>query len=231
MKISVVVFVWNMEKTLKKSIDSIIKNIEAFNYECILVDGNSDDESKNICLDYQKTNTNVTYIKLTQYDENKMWNLGLNYATGDYIYFTKGCTFLCENFIQDALNYLDINPDTDVYIRNYQNLVQNKLIPIYHFFETQKIGPRLPMCIFRKSAINSIQFIGNSTEHVFSGKVIYTHKYYFERNNVNSFIDTEYYGNYPKLTRCNMYSHLNWIEYSRNEINEYIKNINNYEKL
>lgn len=225
MKASIIVFVWNMEDTLRKSIDSIIDNIGIDDYECILVDGNSDDESREICLEYQKYNKKITYIKLNEYDENKIWNTGIKYSNGEYLYFIKGCTYLTKGFINNAVEYLDENIDTNVFIRNYKVINRdNKIMDFFHFFEDANIGPRLSMCVFRKSSIQEM-FSGEfCSEPIFSGKIVRTQKYYYEKDNLNSFIDTEKYSNRPFLYKTEIAPIcINWIEYTQEKLNEYQK--------
>jgi len=231
MKISIIVFVWNMENTLSQSIDSILNSINTDEYEIILINGNSSDKSENICLEYQKNYKTVTYIKLNEYNENKVWNAGLRYSTGEYVYFLKGCTYLCENFINDAIEYLDKNNNINVFIRNYKVLLENNNIEnFYHFFETAYVGPRLSMCIFRKKCIVDEFCEKTCQEPIFSGKIVFTNNYYFEKNNTNSFIDTSDYTKTPFLYEYNMSSNFDWIEYTKYNIEEYKKRIN-YEKL
>lgn len=226
MKISVIMFVWNMEEHLRKSIDSIIDNIGIEDYECILVDGNSDDKSQEICLEYQKNNKKITYIKLNEYDENKIWNLGLKYSTGEYVYFIKGCTFLNENFINEAVQYLDDNPDTSTYIRNYKMLTEDGNIMDYrHFFEAVGVGPRLSMCVFKKSCIKEYFINQTCSEPIFTGKIIYTNKYYYDRENLNSFIDTRSYIAKPFLYQLTAAEHIDWIKYTVEKIKEYKEKI------
>lgn len=224
MKISIIVFVWNMANILNDSINSIIENVGTDDYECILVDGNSNDDSQHICLEYQKNNKKFTYIKLPQYDENKMWNLGLRYSTGEYVYFTKGCTYLCKNFINNAIQFLDNNTYISTFIRNYKMYNSNDVTNFYHFFEESYIGPRLPMCVFRKKCIGDIEFSDVPIENIFSGKIIYTTKYYFEKDNTNSFIDTQQYTNKPVTGEGLIAQYLDWIEYTKSKILDYVKN-------
>ena len=80
------------------------------------------------------------------------------------------------------------------------------------------------MCVFRKKCIGNIEFSDVPIENIFSGKIIYTTKYYFEKDNTNSFIDTQQYTNKPATGEGLIAQYLDWIEYTKSKILDYVKN-------
>ncbi len=87
---SVIMAIYNTENYLKESIESIIKQNIDFkeNIELILVDDGSTDNSKEICLEYQKKfPNNITYIYQEHEGQAKARNRGLKIASGKYINF------------------------------------------------------------------------------------------------------------------------------------------------
>ena len=60
-KVSVIVPVYNAEKYLKECVDSIV-NQTYNNFEVILVNDGSIDNSKNICEEYEKKYENIKVI-------------------------------------------------------------------------------------------------------------------------------------------------------------------------
>lgn len=87
MKLSYIVPVYNVEKYLRKCIDSILA--QSFDdYEIILVDDASPDSCPIICDEYEKKNPGV--IKVIHQENRGLSgarNSGLKQACGDYIYF------------------------------------------------------------------------------------------------------------------------------------------------
>ena len=85
-KISVIIPIYNMEKLLNRSLDSV-KNQSYQNLEVIMVDDGSTDTSAEICRDYAAKDPRFHYF----YEENSgpsaARNLGLEKCTGDYIAF------------------------------------------------------------------------------------------------------------------------------------------------
>lgn len=89
-KISVIIPVFNAEKDLKQSMDSIINQTFGFeDIELILVDDASTDNSKEIIKSYQKQYENIKLVELSQNSglPGKPRSLGIDYATADYIVF------------------------------------------------------------------------------------------------------------------------------------------------
>ena len=87
---SVIMAIYNTENYLRESIKSLINQDINFkeNIELILVDDGSTDNSKEICLEYQKKfPNNITYIYQEHEGQAKARNRGLKIASGKYINF------------------------------------------------------------------------------------------------------------------------------------------------
>lgn len=106
-KISVIVPIYNVEKYLKKCLDSIINQDEP-NIEIILIDDKSTDKSLEIAREYEKNNSNV---KLFCNSKNSglsfTRNRGLEESTGDYISFIDSDDFIPQNFYSSLFNKSD----------------------------------------------------------------------------------------------------------------------------
>lgn len=88
-KVSVIVPLFNAEKTIEECIDSLINQTILDDLEIIIVDDCSTDNSRNIVSRYEaKYPDNILFIKL---DKNSgpgnARNIALEYATGEYIGF------------------------------------------------------------------------------------------------------------------------------------------------
>lgn len=104
-KISIVVAVYNAEKTLKKCVDSLL-NQTYNNIEIILVNDCSKDNSLDICNEYSKANDNV---KVISYDRNygvsDTRNNGIDNSTGEYICFVDSDDYVESNYIEVLYYY------------------------------------------------------------------------------------------------------------------------------
>ncbi len=100
-KFSVIIPVYNIEKYIKKCINSILEQSYK-NFEIIVVDDGSTDES-NLLINNINDNR-IRIIKKNNGGLSSARNEGIKYVTGDYIWFVDG-----DDYIEpDALNKLNI---------------------------------------------------------------------------------------------------------------------------
>ena len=85
---SVVIPIYNCEKYLDETINSIVKQTIGFkNIELILVNDGSTDNSEQICLKYKNKYKNIIYIKQENAGVAEARNKGLEIASGELINF------------------------------------------------------------------------------------------------------------------------------------------------
>ena len=98
-KISVIVPIYNVEKYLKKCLDSII-NQTFKEFEIILVDDGSTDNSEMICKEYRRKDSRIVYLKKNNGGLSDARNYGLDYANGEYVAFIDSDDYLEKNFLE-----------------------------------------------------------------------------------------------------------------------------------
>ncbi|MBS6469949.1 MAG: glycosyltransferase [Bacteroides sp.] len=105
MKLSIITINFNNEKGLKKTLESV--SIQTYkNFEFIIIDGGSTDNSVNIIKEYQPI---ITYW-LSEPDKGiyNAMNKGIAQAHGEYcIFMNSGDTFYDASTIEKSLPYLD----------------------------------------------------------------------------------------------------------------------------
>jgi len=86
MDISIIIPVYNVEKYLRRCLDSVLqqKNISM---EIILVDDGSTDSSSNFCEEYVACHSNIKCIHIENSGPSTAKNIGYNEATGKYVAF------------------------------------------------------------------------------------------------------------------------------------------------
>lgn len=103
--ISVIVPVYNGEKTLQRCVDSIIKNTVK-DIEIILVENGSTDQTLKICQAYSNQYENIETIVADVKGLSHARNLGMNAAKGDWIAFVDADDYISpvmyERFLQKA---------------------------------------------------------------------------------------------------------------------------------
>lgn len=130
-KVSVIVPVYNTEKYLEKSINSIV-NQTYKNLEILLIDDGSTDRSFEICKKFAQKDNRVIPIHKENSGVSETRNLGISYATGKYAIFVDSDDILPLNSIKDMYEVAKKN-NSDLVIgmininnKNCDNLENNK---------------------------------------------------------------------------------------------------------
>lgn len=123
MKISVITINYNNADGLKKTIESVI--CQSYNdYEFIIIDGGSIDNSQDIILQYQNQ---ITYW-VSEPDKGiyNAMNKGISKATGDYcIFMNSGDCFYDSEVIY---NFITLNLNEDIVVGNIFSSKSNKVL-------------------------------------------------------------------------------------------------------
>lgn len=183
--ISVIVPVYNVEKYLRRCIDSILAQTFT-DFELLLIDDGSTDDSGNICDEYAKKDTRVRIFHRENGGVSSARNLGLDNAKGGWITFVDADDYLYDGAFPTSLK--DFSADlivggySHIYVRTgkvFDNIPDNKTIDIRE--NAEYLGTILgtylttPWCkLFRKSVIqnNKLRFCedlsyGEDTDFVF----------------------------------------------------------------
>ncbi len=104
--ISIIVPVYNVAIYLRECVESLLKQ-DIPNYEIILVDDGSSDESGSICDDYSLEYDNIRVIHKTNGGLGSARNAGINAANGKYIIFIDSDDYLETNCLCKLVNIAD----------------------------------------------------------------------------------------------------------------------------
>lgn len=121
--ISVIVAVYNVEKYIVNCLKSIV-NQDYADFELILVDDGSSDNSCNVINDYLKdSNINWQLIKKENGGQSSSRNLGVSKAKGEYISFIDSDDVVTSDFLSSLKKLIDDN-DADFSFCNYEYVKQ-----------------------------------------------------------------------------------------------------------
>jgi len=206
--ISVIVPVYNVEKYIKRCIESII-NQSYLNIEIILVNDGSTDSSGIICDKYSEVDNRIKVLHKKNGGLSDARNVGLKVAQGNYITFIDSDDWIHVNYIK-TLYTLILKSNSDVSICNFKKTSSEELIEdteeesIYQFTNVEALEQlfgelyvqMVIACakLYKSSLFNEISFpVNRIHEDEFttykllfkSSKVILTTKklyYYWQRN-------------------------------------------------
>lgn len=128
MKLSIVIPVFQVAKTLPRCLDSIAK--QSFrDWQAILVDDGSKDGSASICDDYSKRDQRFQVIHLKRNSGlSAARNAGIAKARGQYITFVDSDDYLADDTYKTLFEILTVHPDYD--LLEY---------PVYEHYGSKKI--------------------------------------------------------------------------------------------
>ena len=110
-EISIIVPVFNVEKFLTRCLDSLINQNSYENYEIILIDDGSTDNSGKICDEYAEKFKKIKVIHKKNEGVSKARNLGINNAKGEYITFVDSDDFVENNMLINFHNIIKTKKD------------------------------------------------------------------------------------------------------------------------
>ena len=114
-----IVPVYNCENTLKTCVDSLLRQ-EFDDYEIILSDDGSEDNSGAICDDYHKENEIIRVVHKTNGGVSSACNFGIDYARGKYVMFCDSDDFVEPEWMKLLYNAIEVNPDDSVFCSFYK---------------------------------------------------------------------------------------------------------------
>ena len=111
MLFSVIIPIYNVQKYLKRCIDSVLS--QTFDdYELILVDDGSKDDCGTICDDYAKTNEKIKVIHKQNGGLVSARQAGIQVAAGEYVFHLDGDDAILPDALESAYEIIEkYHPD------------------------------------------------------------------------------------------------------------------------
>lgn len=112
--VTIIVPYYNSEAFIAETLDSVREQTFT-QWECLLIDDGSDDDSNRICLQYQETDQRFRYIKRTKEPKgvSSSRNTGIEAAKGEYLMFLDADDLLAPHCLHERVGYLKSNPGLD----------------------------------------------------------------------------------------------------------------------
>lgn len=177
MLLSIIIPVYNVEKYIFYTMDSCInQNISADDYEIIVVNDGTQDDSMSIVERCRRITTNTLIINQENKGLSAARNVGLKQARGKYVWFIDSDDWIETNCLQELAQYMQsdidmiiiggVNVDNDTKkIVKHRNLFPNKHQQILSGKEAWRTGVRqisaAVFAIYRRDflILNNLSFI------------------------------------------------------------------------
>lgn len=123
------------------------------NWECLLVDNNSTDNTKQIVLDFSKQEARVKYLFNEVSGPSPSRNLGIKEAKGEYIQFLDADDLLQTDKFKNALAIFNRETDADIVYSGSRYFIDGNKNELFFAMSTDKNSDRdwMPYCEGRKS--------------------------------------------------------------------------------
>ena len=116
--ISIIVPIYNVEKYLRQCLDSI-RDQSYQNFECLLINDGSPDNSADICKEYVSKDPRFRYIEKEHGGVSSARNLGLEHSKGEYITFIDSDDWVDSDYLEVLYKSLT-DEKADVAVSTYK---------------------------------------------------------------------------------------------------------------
>ena len=128
MKLSIIVPVYNLEKYIAKTLDSLLSIRFSYDYEIIVVNDGSTDASETVIRDYQQKTDKIRLFTIENGGVSNARNVGIHHAQGQYITFMDGDDTVDQDFYEKAVAELD-RGGYDFVQGNFREIYEDHVVP------------------------------------------------------------------------------------------------------
>lgn len=159
---SVIIPTYNRGQQLLNAVNSLV-NQSYSNWECIIIDDGSTDNTKNLINEHFKDEPRVKYFIQTNQERSAARNNGIEKSQGDFICFLDSDDFYDRDYLNTLSNVINqTNAELLFTSARYHNGQSTKLIiPTISDFELDSIFSNsivVGRCCVKKSTLNNIWF-------------------------------------------------------------------------
>lgn len=238
MKFSVIVPVYNVERYLERCLNSIL-NQTYRNYEVILIDDGSTDQSGKICDKYSKKFKQSIVIHQNNQGLSGARNTGISVARGEWIIFVDSDDWIEANMLFELNTYMK-KAKADMYSFNAKKVdehnqeieklifvAENDIITFFteeekfnfyfHQLMQYKIGWEVCFKVYKRSIIEKKKLRFVSTKKVFAEDYLFTFQYMLYINKI-AFLCNIFYNYFQRsdsllhsIVKDNILPRLYWI--------------------
>ena len=131
--ISIIVPIYNVENYLRQCLDSIM-NQTYQNFECLLINDGSPDNSADICREYVSKDSRFRYFEKENDGVSSARNLGIEHSKGEYITFIDSDDWVESDYVEILYDEL-IKENADIAVSTYKRFEMGDNCWYVHAFQ------------------------------------------------------------------------------------------------
>lgn len=179
-KVSVILPVYNMENYLKRCLDSIL-NQTFIDFEIIIINDGSIDNSEIICNEYALQDNRIKVITTKNRGLSSARNLGIDKSNGKYIIFCDSDDWIEKNAIEILVNAIEFN-NCDMAICGYKMDFVGEKDNSISINCKNKMYESIDEFMKEYSFYRSNYLFGFVWNKIFRTSIVKKNKIYFEKN-------------------------------------------------
>ena len=153
-RVSIIIPVYKVEKYLKDCIESVI-NQTYRNIEIILVDDGSPDNCPKICDNYQNKDKRIKVIHKENGGLSMARNTGLDYATGDYVWYIDSDDKIILTAVQELVDVIN-EYNADLICFNYKEIIEDTNDEFINKFFSNSCSKRITKLTYDEAISDNI---------------------------------------------------------------------------
>ncbi|MGL6247917.1 MAG: glycosyltransferase family 2 protein [Culicoidibacterales bacterium] len=177
--VSVIMPVYNVQKYLAKAINSVLEQTYQ-NFEIIIVDDGSPDQSYDIAKKYQKQDSRIVVVQKENGGLSDARNYGMKFAKGEYLYFFDSDDTIESNLLELVVKSAN-QKQSDIIYFGYNVVVEDSM---QNIVSTRKILPDInsnDQMVLDYSNDNFYQLLGYAWNKLYKKSFIDKHGFIFQK--------------------------------------------------
>lgn len=168
--ISIIIPVYNAEKTISRCLDSLVHQTYK-DLQIIIIDDGSTDASFSICQKYQENDKRIDLLHQPNAGQSAARNLGMDHAKGEYISFVDADDYVKTDTYEKVINSIK-NADALFfgYVEKYEEVQHEKVVipsvcgmmymkdALYYCFTPLDYSTVVWNKVFKKELISQVRF-------------------------------------------------------------------------
>jgi glycosyltransferase involved in cell wall biosynthesis len=138
--VSIIVTSFNQVHCIANTLESIVSQTYT-NWECIIVDDGSFDNSAEVIKEFIKDDARFTYLFQDNQGVARARNKGFTLATGSFINFMDGDDTFLSNKLREQINIFQNHSDISICVCDHQFYLEKESVYKYYKFEKLTIKP------------------------------------------------------------------------------------------